>query len=232
MSRLRLAQGDLAEAAASEQERAVNADGAAAAARAVDRMTSARLLHARGRHQEVLRLLDELEEAAQTAGRTGDVIEILVLRALALWSTNSKERAVSTLTQALVLAEPEGYVRTFVDEGPPMATLLSGTLEARQRGRPVSSRRPSAHYLRRLLAAVERDVTGATSSAARLPDPLSERELEVLRLIASGKSNRRISSELFVSVGTVKTQLNPLYSKLDADSRTQALARARELDLL
>jgi LuxR family transcriptional regulator, maltose regulon positive regulatory protein len=113
-----------------------------------------------------------------------------------------------------------------------MAVLLSGALQARHRGRLASSKRPSTHYLRKLLAALERDVTGATLSAARLPEPLSERELEVLKLIAAGKSNRRISSELFVSVGTVKTHINNLYRKLDAHSRTQAVARARELELL
>jgi LuxR family maltose regulon positive regulatory protein len=199
----------------------------------VDRTTSARLLHARGRHHEALRLLDELQEAAQTAERTGGVIEILVLRALALWATNKKERAVNTLTQALILAEPEGYVRTFADEGAAMAEILSGVLEAQQRERrPDSSKRPSVHYLRKLLAATERDATGAASPVEGLPEPLSERELEVLTLVAAGKSNRRIASELFVSVGTVKTHINNLYRKLDAHSRTQAVARARELNLI
>ena len=88
-----------------------------------------------------------------------------------------------------------------------------------------------AHYPRKLLAALEPEAADA-ASAAGLPEPLSERELEVLRLIASGKSNRGISSELYVSVGTVKTHINNLYRKLDAHSRTQALARARELNLL
>jgi LuxR family transcriptional regulator, maltose regulon positive regulatory protein len=229
MTRLRAARGEFAEASALEREYAANV---ARAAWIVDRISSARLLYVRGRYEEAIGLLDELQEAAQTAGSTGSVIEILVLRALALWAANKNERAMNTLTQALILAEPEGYVRTFVDEGPPMAELLSGALEARQKGRlepPVST-----HYLRKLLAATERDATGAASQAklAGLPEPLTERELEVLRLIASGKSNRRIATELFVSVGTVKTHLNNLYGKLDAHSRTQALARARELTLL
>ncbi len=232
MARLRLARGDLAEADALEQERAANADGAAAAARVVDQITSARLLHARGRHHEALRLLEEPREAAEAKGRTRDHIEILSLQALALWASNEKERALRTLAEALALAAPEGYVRTFVDEGQPMAAILSGVLEVQLRGRPDSPRRLPAHYLRKLLATLERDAKGATLSATGLPEPLSERELEVLRLIASGKSNRRIASELFVSVGTVKTHINNLYRKLDAHSRTQALARARELNLL
>jgi LuxR family maltose regulon positive regulatory protein len=136
------------------------------------------------------------------------------------------------LAAALTLAEPEGYVRTFVDEGLPMAELLTAVLEARRRERADSRSRVSARYLRKLLAALERDASGAGSKTAALCEPLSERELEVLQLIAAGKTNRRISSELFVSVGTVKTHINNVYRKLDAHSRTQAVARARELKLL
>jgi LuxR family maltose regulon positive regulatory protein len=111
-----------------------------------------------------------------------------------------------------------------------MAELLSEALEARQRGRLDPPVPP--HYLRKLLAATERDATGAASPIAGLPEPLSERELEVLALIAAGKSNRRIATELFIGVGTVKTHLNNIYRKLNARSRTQAVARARELDLI
>src|ERR671917_1232478 len=92
--------------------------------------------------------------------------------------------------------------------------------------------RVPARYLRKLLAAAERDATGTARPATDLPEVLSERELEVLQLIAAGKSNRRIAEDLFVSVGTVKTHINNLYRKLDAHSRTQAVARARELKLL
>ena len=136
------------------------------------------------------------------------------------------------LAEALVLATPEGYVRTFVDEGPLMVTLMSEVLAARQKGRTDSLRRVPAHYPRKLMSVLDQNAAGATPSAAGLSEPLSERELEVLRLIASGKRNRQISSELFVSVGTVKTHINNLYRKIDAHSRTQALARARELNLL
>src|SRR5687767_4973809 len=116
--RLRMARGDLAEAGALERERSANANSAAAAARMVDRITSARLLHARGSLHEALRLLEEPREAAEANGRTRDLIEILSLRASAQWASNEKERAVGTLAEALILAAPEGYVRTFVDEGP------------------------------------------------------------------------------------------------------------------
>src|SRR3712207_2655581 len=173
MTRLLLARGNLAEAVTLEKERAANAENAADAARVVDRLTSARVLYAQGRHREAPRLLEELGETAEAAGRTGDLIEILALRALALWASNEKEQAVVTLTRALALAEPEGYVRTFVDEGPLMGDLLSATLEARQRSRLDAAGRSSVTYLARLLAAVAREAT-APAAEERLPEPLSE----------------------------------------------------------
>jgi LuxR family maltose regulon positive regulatory protein len=116
------------------------------------------------------------------------------------------------------------------DEGQPMPALLSKVRETRQRDKSGPS--IPAYYPRRLLAALERDDKNVKSAAAGLSEPLTEREQEVLQLLASGKSNRQISSELFVSVGTIKTHVNHLYRKLDAHSRTQAIARARELDLI
>jgi LuxR family maltose regulon positive regulatory protein len=139
---------------------------------------------------------------------------------------------VGALAEALALAEPEGYVRTFVDEGQPMAELLSAMLDPRRGGRSGVAGRVPAHYPSKLLATLEREAEGAASPAAGLPEPLSERELEVLRLVAVGKSNRRIAQELYVSVGTVKTHLNNLYRKLETHSRTQAVARARDLGLI
>ena len=191
----------------------------------------ARLLIARGKPDEALRLLDRLLAAAKAAGRTGSAIEILALQALALWAANKKEQAVNTLTRALALAEPEGYVRTFADEGGAMGDLLSATLEARQRGHLDAADRVSTRYLAKLLAALAQEAA-ALGADERLPEPLSERELEVLALIAAGNSNQEISRKLFVSMSTVKTHVNNLYRKLDARIRTQAVARARELGLL
>ena len=176
-------------------------------------------------------MLEELGESAEAAGRAGDLIEVLALQALARWARNEKERAVSTLMRARALAEPEGYVRTFVDEGPPMVDLLSATLEACQRGRLDATGRVPVSYLAKLLAAVAQDAS-ASATDTRLSEPLSERELEVLALISAGESNREIAGKLFVSVGTVKTHINNLYRKLGARSRTQAVARAREMNLL
>jgi LuxR family maltose regulon positive regulatory protein len=158
------------------------------------------------------------------------VIEILALEALALQAKGKKERAVHTLAQGLALAEPEGYVRTFVDEGPEMAELLSAMLEAQQRGR-LDSPVP-AHYIRRLLVATERDAAKAVQPVTELPNPLSERELEVLALVAVGKTNQEIARELFIALSTAKTHVNNIYGKLEARNRAQAVSRARELNLL
>jgi LuxR family maltose regulon positive regulatory protein len=197
-----------------------------------ERISLARLLIASEDHDEALQLLDSLRKMAEAADRRSNVVEILTLQALALRAKDEKSRAMDAMGWALALAEPEGYVRTFVDEGQPMAELLSEVLEAQQRGQPDWPPRVPTHYIRKLLATLERDDAGARSLAKRLPEPLSGRELEVLQLVAAGKSNRRIASELFVSVGTVKTHLNNLYRKLDARSRTQAVARGRQLNLI
>jgi LuxR family maltose regulon positive regulatory protein len=228
MIRLCIWRGDLAEAATAERERAANAGEATDAARVVDKLTSARLLLAHGRPDEALGSLEEPREAAEEAGRTGDLVEILALQALALWAKNHKERAVEALTRALALAEPEGYVRTFADEGAAMGDLLSETLGARQRG---GAGRVSTGYIAKLLAALPNEKAMARADG-RLPEPLSGRELEVLALMAAGESNGEIAGRLFVSTTTVKTHANNLYRKLGTSSRTRAVARARELGLI
>jgi LuxR family transcriptional regulator, maltose regulon positive regulatory protein len=167
MARLGLARGDPAETAAFEQEHAVTGENASDAVRTMDQLTSARLLHARGWYRKELRLLEESRESAETTGRTGDLIEILTLQALARWARNDKEQAVSTLTQAFAMGEPEGYVRTFVDEGPDMGDLLSATLEARQRGQLDPASRLPARYLAKLLAALAQE-----DAATKLHEPL------------------------------------------------------------
>jgi LuxR family maltose regulon positive regulatory protein len=128
------------------------------------------------------------------------------------------------------MAEPEGFVRTFVDEGPAMSELLSEVLQARQRGYLDAAGRVSTQYLAKLLAALDQ-ASGVPASGRRLAEPLSERELEVLALIAAGETNGEIAGKLFISISTVKTHINNLYRKLGARSRTQAVARARELGL-
>jgi LuxR family maltose regulon positive regulatory protein len=228
-SRLHLTVGDLA-TAAFEQARASRVSGGVPpSARETERIGLARILVARGENSEALRFLPQLREAAEAAGRKGDAIMLLALEALALRAKDEKERGVNTLAQALALAEPEGYIRTFADEGPPMSALLSEVLESQQRGRLAPD--VPAYYLRKLLAAIERDGSGyAAPQGTVLPEPLSERE--VLSLLAAGRSNREIAQELFVAQSTVKTHVKNIHRKLDTHNRTQALSRARDLNLI
>jgi LuxR family transcriptional regulator, maltose regulon positive regulatory protein len=230
-ARLHLTMGDLATAAI-EQDRATGVSGRVPhSVQDIERIGLARLLVAREEHDEALEMLARLREAAEASGKTGKAIEILALEAVALQAKGEKEQAVGILARALALAEPEGYVRTFADEGSPMAALLSEVLDAKQRGRLVPD--VPAYYLRKLSAALERDASSAAAPAGgELREPLSERELEVLALLAAGKSNRQIASELFVALSTVKTHIKNIYGKLDVRNRMQAVSRARELNLL
>jgi LuxR family maltose regulon positive regulatory protein len=198
----------------------------------------ARILLAQNKIGEALEFLEELLEAAQSKERMWHVIEILMLQALAFEARGETDRALAALERSLALAEPEGYVRTFVDEGAPMAALLAKLLEERREGRTIERSGASPWYVDRLLTQI---LAGAAASEGRSPrgtdgspllEPLSERELEVLRLVADGLSNREIAQRLFVSVGTVKAHVHHIYGKLLVRSRTQAVARARELQLI
>jgi LuxR family maltose regulon positive regulatory protein len=231
-ARLMLAQGKVDDAARWCAERGLGVEDELSYLREREHLVMARVLLAEGKPEQALRLLERLREEAEAADRAGSVIEILALEALALWAGSKKERAVGTLSRALALAEPEGYVRTFVDEGAAVGDLLSATLEARQRGRPDAAGRVSVSYLARLMAALARGDASAPVADERLPEPLSERELEVLALIASGDSNGEIAGKLFVSVSTVKTHVNNLYRKLGTSGRTRAVARAGELGII
>ena len=166
----------------------------------------------------------------------GSVLEILVLLAMALQAHGDELLAVERLSQALSLAEPEGYIRLFIDEGAPMAHLL-----AQKHRRPPADQAGSTRYPEHLLALLGRVYDeDEPHSAAVVPgsgvyssgEPLSVRELEVLRLIAAGFSNREIADRLVIAVSTVKWYVNAIYSKLQVESRTKAIARARELNIV
>ncbi len=179
---------------------------------------------------EAMGLLERLLQAAEEGERTGSVIEILVLRALAHEAQGDSPPALVSLERALTLAEPEGYVRVFVDEGRPMAHLLS---EAAAHG-------IMPDYAAKLLAVFEAEEQKSADEshlppalpAQSLIEPLSQRELEVLQLIARGLSNREISGRLFLALSTVKGHNRIIFSKLLVQRRTEAVARARELGLL
>jgi len=221
------AQGRLAEAQGWARERGLAADDQLSYMREFEHITLARLQIARYRSsragtfiREAARLLERLLAAAEAGGRMGSVLEILVLQALVHHAQGDTALALAPLTRALSLAEPEGYVRIFLDEGPPMARLLH---EAAARG-------VAPEHTRQLLAAFSpAEPPGARAAGL---EPLSERELEVLRQIAAGLTNREIAGRLYLSLYTVKAHARSIYDKLGASNRTQAVAIARELGLL
>lgn len=182
---------------------------------------------AQGQPDEALQLLGRMYRIAYNEGRMGRVIESLALTALALRAQVEDEKAITSLAGALSLAEPEGYVRVFADEGQPMTDLLG---QLARRGLPESA------YARQVINASGRSSRQLPSPAGqagsdRSSDALSERELEVLRLIGEGLSNREIADRLVISLPTVKKHIENIHGKLAVHSRTQALARARELGL-
>jgi LuxR family maltose regulon positive regulatory protein len=224
-ARLRLAQGDLTAALRWMHESGLSTDDALSFHQEAGHLTLVRVLIARGELDRASGLLMRLLEAAESSGRWGSVIEMLMLQALILHERAETDQALLALERALSLAESEGYVRTFVDEGAPMAALLQ---EAAARGM-------ASEYVGQLLDVLGRESTGKTSPRAHttaLIEPLSERELEVLRLIAVGLSNPEIAEQLYVSTNTIKAHAKSIYRKLDVHNRTQAVNRARELDLL
>lgn len=186
--------------------------------------------------ERALATLAHVQSAARTGGRLNTLIEALVLEALARYhlsalsdSTPPGSDALNALAEAVQLGEPEGYVRTFIDEGEAMQHLLA-TL-----GRQATRLRQRA-YLAQLLRAFPQATAAApampTHAAAVWVEPLSERELDILRLIAAGMGTQEIAHKLVVAPGTVKAHVASIYRKLDVHSRTQALAAARTLGLL
>jgi LuxR family maltose regulon positive regulatory protein len=203
----------------------------------IEYLTVARLYLAQGRWSETIALLTSLLRRAKSENRFSRVIEILGLQALAFYMQGPayKEQALAGFRQALDLAEPEGYVRIFADEGTPMKGLL----------RQAVSQGLALNYTNKLLAAFpdsgsdmtplknsEGDLLARNRESQNLVEPLSQREMELLRLVAAGLTNQEIAQELFLAVGTVKKHLNNIFGKLGASNRTQAIARARELQLL
>jgi len=233
--RLWLSAGDLAAAVRWADASGLSTDDELSYHHDLHHINLARVLVARGVQEpsgpyldDALRLLDRLAAAAEMAGWVDKEIKILILRALALWAQDAQKPAVDALHRALTLAQPEGYVRTFLDEGTPMAELL-------QAARAWSI---APEYVARLLAALH---TGDSEDAQEVParlraptlvEPLTERELEVLWLLTTKLSVPEIADQLYVAVSTVRSHTKSLYGKLGVHSRLEAVARAEELGLL
>jgi LuxR family transcriptional regulator, maltose regulon positive regulatory protein len=228
LARLHLRHGDVAAAVRWTEESELRVDDEARYPREAQQLTLARVLIAQGRAAETIGLLGRLLESAEAGGRGGSIIEILIVRALARQAQSDARGAILDVTRALALAEPEGYVRLFLNEGRPMAALL----------RRVAQAAHASPYAAQLLSALEPDAAGPRGSgaahggASALVESLTEREREVLRLLAADASNAEIARTLVLTVGTVKTHVHNILGKLEARTRRQAAVKAGDLHLL
>ena len=227
-ARVLIAAGRLGEASAWARNRGLSTADDVSYLQEFEHVTLARVLLAQGSRdqaqptaREVLGFVSRLLAAAEAGDRVGSVIDILIVEALAHQASGDSAAALASLTRAVVLAEPEGYIRAFVDEGPPMATLL----------KLASKQSDASSHVHRLLAAMLAP-DGRTTSDQHLIEPLSERELEVLRLLEGDLAGPDIARELSVSLPTVRTHTGNVYAKLGVTSRRAAVRRATELGLL
>jgi LuxR family maltose regulon positive regulatory protein len=188
----------------------------------LERLTLARLHLMRGRRDEAAALLRRLLGRAEAGGLTGCVLEILALQARLFQEQDHVAQAMIALSRALALAEPQGYVRLYVDEGTPMVALL----------RQAQVRGVAPAYVAALLTACGSAPQAPSAAAPALVEPLSTRERELLRLLAAGLSTPEIAAQLFITTGTVRNHLKSIYGKLAVHSRLQAVERARALGLL
>ena len=232
-----LASGELERAMNWAQELAQHTGVQSSLAREREDVARARILLAQKMPTEALSLLEPLQVNAEKQERWSHVIEMKVLQALAHHMRNEDQEALTVLTQAMQLAEPESYIRSFVDEGTAMMALLSRLREQERKKGPTP-------YLDTLLAAFSPEgmthkplPTGSGQPRGRvleqpLVEPLSERELEVLHLVARGDSNQEIAEMLVIALDTVKRHVTHIFEKLGVNNRVQAVARARALGLL
>jgi LuxR family maltose regulon positive regulatory protein len=234
-ARVWLKQGRLAEALGWVREQGLSVDDDIHYTREFEHITLARVLIAAGKSDReagsldgATRLLGRLLQAAETGGRLGSVIEILVLQALAFQAQGNVSQALASLERALALAKPEGYVCIFVDEGEAMRVLIEK--QSRNRDHPLSG------YADKLLAAFAQPVAAPKSAhihqKSDMIEPLSERELEVLKLLRSELSGPEIAQQLIVSLHTLRTHTNNIFKKLGVNNRRAAVRLAEELNLL
>jgi LuxR family maltose regulon positive regulatory protein len=229
-ARVQLGNGDVASARAWAAASGLTPADELTYVREYEHITLARVLIASPRVDgastidDAIGLLDRLLAAALAGSRTGSAIEILILLAAGHQARGDEEAAITALEDALARAEPDGHVRLFLHAGPGVTALL----------RTVTSRRLANPHARRVLAALDGTTVDASPPAARpaaLVDPLSRRELDVLRLLRTDLSGPDIARELHVSLNTLRTHTKNIFTKLDATSRREALRRAAELGL-
>jgi LuxR family maltose regulon positive regulatory protein len=210
--------------------------------RKYEQLVLVRLFIIQGRTAEALDLLEALLAQARQLDRTDLTIEIQILRALVCQAESNPEQAMEALAEALSLAEPGGYMRVFLDQGQPMRSLISNFrfwLGEPARQIDTQERNRLQLYADKLLAAFpDLAIPGTTqietpkSKIQNLVEPLSERELEVLRLLATGMSNPEIADELVIAVSTVRSHCKSIYGKLDVHKRWDAVQRGQELGLI
>ena len=244
-------QGALSHAAACAEEAMSLAGGERGQAGEIVALAAARVHCWRTEPDEAITHLTQCLATAEESGRWGTALELRILRSLARWRQGARLEAQADLQCALAIAEPEGYVRIFVDEGEPMAALLKELKERRERRgkrelketnelRELEDKgAPSCAYISRLLAALgtseapsRASAVSSPSSVSTLIEPLSQRELEVLGLMAEGLTNKEIAARLIIALGTVKAHIHNISGKLGAQNRAHAVARARDLGLL
>jgi len=221
LARLWIAHGNFEKAARIVQASGLTIDDEILFLREPEFVVRLRLLLAQADYDTSLSLSKRLLEKAEAGKRIGRVIEVLILEALIFLGRQETEQALAVLKRALSLAKPERYIRTFVDEGEPMVKLLH----------LARSRKIETEYTTDLLSAVEKTAGIAQHPAKLLNEPLTAREMEVLKLIEAGCSNQEIAEKLVISFTTVKRHISNIYTKLDAKSRTQAIAIGKELKL-
>ncbi len=231
-ARIWLARGRLDAASRWATERELGVEGEFDYLQELAYIVLARILIDQGKLEQAIDLLERLLLSTEQRGRVSRTIEILTLQAVAFQAANDRDRAMARMERALALAEPGGFVRVFVDEGRPISRLLH----------EMTVRGIAPDYVVGLMAAFtfsdtrpdrsSRTHSPIHDSQSKLVEPLSERELEVLGLIAKGLTNQEIASRLFLSLNTVKAHTRNIYAKLDVHNRTQAVAKARTLDLL
>jgi LuxR family maltose regulon positive regulatory protein len=249
--KLWLAQADLQAASrwAASQEKPLSPDDPFRFENELARIAQGRILIAQNKPGKAIGLLSHLEEIARSDGRMGRLLEIMILKALAIQRMGNTAQADIALTKCLTLAEPEGYLRIFLDEGEPMRLLISDfrlQIEKHPRHAAGEDMEGMKAYTAQLLAAFCKSpdtraqkstiqnllVPGSLQGKSEiLPEPLSERELEVLKLLRTDLNGPEIAHECMVSLSTVRTHTQNIYAKLGVNNRRAAVRRAEELDL-